>query len=114
MPYIPMTISEKRAIVKQRLKHMGITVDVTDSWLDVQIICKSNGLDITEMLRPQIPDKLLLSQDNDQENGTALIPQKGAKVITPEKEEKNTLGFLPKAKEEDVSSDEGDTEPYTL
>lgn len=114
MPYIPMTIGEKRIIVRRRLRRMGVPVGITESWLDIQIICREHGLDITEMLRPQIPDSLLIEKANgkmDKESPTIIIANNGAKVITEETQEKPAIGFTP---EHIKPEKENDDENYTL
>jgi len=90
MPYIPMTSSEKSTIVKNRLRNMDIEVHKDCTWLDIQIICHQNGLDITEMLRPQIPDKMMVDKNIE----TISMPgdSKPKKVDTSTKGKKS-IGF---------------------
>ena len=90
MPYIPMTSAEKSVVVKNRLRNMGIEVHKDNTWLDIQIICHQNGLDITEMLRPQIPDKMMIDDSVD----TITMPgDKKPKTVDTKVKGSKTIGF---------------------
>ena len=98
MPYIPMTSAEKSTVVKHRLRNMGNQVHKDNTWLDIQIICHKNGLDITEMLRPQIPDKMMIDDSVD----TVTMPgDKKPKTVDTKVKGNKTIGFDTEQKNED-------------
>ena len=106
MPYIPMTEAEKRAIVKQKLEKLNIPVDNDDTWLDVQILAKQNGLDITQLLKPVVPDHMMMDK-NSQINHEVPKPVQ-AEDVKPKvkKVKKSAIGF--------TQSVEPPTSGYTL
>lgn len=88
MPYIPMTNAEKCVLVKNRLKNMDIHTEPNATWLDMQIVCHTHGLDVTEMLRPQIPDQMMI--DTGVDNPITIKADKPKKVSTSTKK---PMGF---------------------
>ena len=93
MPYIPMTEPEKRAIVKQKLEKLNIPVDNDDTWLDVQILAKQNGLDITQLLKPVVPDHMMMDK-NSQINHEVPKPIEDKDVAkVPKQPKKGAMGF---------------------
>ena len=111
MPYIPMTEPEKRAIVKSKLERLNIDVTNDDTWLDVQILAKQNGLDITQLLKPNVPDHMMMDK-NTKDNLQPEEPiteedflDKNEKKVTKPKQ---TIGFgkTPKKQIESKINDE--------
>ncbi len=118
MPYIPMSRGMKRAIVRKRLKAMGIPVDVTESWLDLQNKCAANGLDVIDMLTPYVSDRVLAEEiETEMEDNSGTTLQKVSepkKVSTKTKQPtKVDIGFA-KPKEEVEDKDDDITSVYSL
>jgi len=107
MPYIPMTEAEKRAIVKAKLEKLSITVSNDDSWLDVQILAKQNGLDITQLLKPFVPDHMMMDK-NTKDNldikpieGEDIAKDTNKKIAKPKQE----MGFSKQETKAEVSDE---------
>lgn len=102
MPYIPMTNPDKIFIVGNRLRNMNLEVHKNATWLDIQIICHQNGLDITEMLRPQISDKARLNSAHDADSGEVItMPDDATPKKISTKIGKKSMGFSQPKQETD-------------